>query len=204
MRIFWIIVLCFSITVSLFSQEDEDSLLIDEDTKTLLSDDISISGFGSPFLSYTELCNQKAYIAGGGGALLFAGKFYIGGYGSGMMNDFVAMKGEYKDTKLEFGHSGLWLGYFFLCDKLISPEVSVMAGWGSMSVKNLSGYINPDKYDGFSVFIPSAQINVRILQYFKIGAGASYRKVSGLSFSDYNGEEFSGPEIFMSLKIGLF
>lgn len=203
MRIFLIIVLCVFSSASLFSQEDEDSLLID-DTKTLLSDDISISGFGSLFFSYTELCNQKAYITGGGGALLFAGKFYIGGYGSGMLNDFIAKKGEYIDTKLEFGHSGLWLGCFFLNDKLINPEVSVMAGWGSMSVKNLSGYINPDKYDGFSVVIPSAQINIRILQYFKIGVGASYRKVSGLSFSDYTGKEFSGPEIFMALKIGLF
>ncbi|MFH2142466.1 MAG: hypothetical protein ABIJ97_08600 [Bacteroidota bacterium] len=204
MRYLLFIYLFSSLTGFMFSQNDEDTLLVDDEVKTLLSDDIKITGFGSPFLVLTNLSDQFVYIAGGGGALLFADKFYIGGYGLGMLNDFIAHKGEITEERLEYGHAGIWAGYIFLSKKRIHPELSLLFGWGGLSVKNVSGYINPDKYDAFSCIVPTGQLDIGIAQYFKIGVGISYRKISGLSYSDYSSKDFSGPCAVFSLKIGWF
>ncbi len=95
----------------------------DEATPQYLFDqlsDVRISGFGGTMTEFSLVEGEFAVSQGGGGAVIFNQKFFIGGYGMGLAtmhrrNDLP----DYGNLILAFGHGGLWSGYLFNSWKLL-------------------------------------------------------------------------------------
>jgi hypothetical protein len=165
---------------------------------------LSICAFGGPFMQFTSINKYFALNMGGGGAILI-NDFFFGGYGVGITNEI-----PYKynvDSTMGFGHGGLWIGYTFQSRKSIHLSLSAQVGWGSISKKQKlpSGDYIKITSDPITTITPVAEIELNMTKFFKLGAGASWSYVSGISDSSpYTSKDFSSPAFFLSLKFGWF
>ena len=197
---YWFVIVILLFGISLFSQEEED----DYDVKPLLSDSVNISGFGCPLLIVSNYKDNTAFYFGGAGGLIIDDRYFIGGFGNGMTSNFEISSGEYQDDKFEVGIGGIWLGYIYKGKKMFHPEVSVMIGWGSLSISDKSARYNPDSYDSFSIITPSLELCYTPWNFLRIGIGVSYSKFNNLSFSEITDDDFSGPGGYFTVKLGWF
>ncbi|GAB4283554.1 MAG: hypothetical protein Kow0068_08450 [Marinilabiliales bacterium] len=194
-----LIIISLFYCISLFSQQNDD-----EEFKTLLSDSVNITGYGYPVLTVSNYNNQVAAYIGGGGGLIINNKFFIGGFGNGLISNFQVPEGEFKDKKFEIGCGGIWIGYIFFGTKMIHPELSLMASWGGISISEESARYNPDSYDSFMTISPTVEVNYTPVKFLRIGAGFSYNYVNGLSFGGITDKDFTGPGGYIAIKLGWF
>ena len=187
-----------------FSQELDDK--VDEkEQKTLLSDDVTVTGFGGLFMSLTQIEDNYVHMMGGGGAMIFAEKFFFGGYGLGMTTNMEASKGQFKEKEMDFGHGGLWLGFIFKNKSTIHPTLSTFVGWGNVSARSVTtGYTDRETFDNFFVISPVLEIEINVAKFFRVGVGGTYHYYSNINFSDYSDKDFSSPGAYLSLKFGEF
>ncbi len=176
----------------------------EDEPKTILSDDVSVTGFGGIFMTLTKMDNSAIHMIGGGGAMIFAKKIFFGGYGLGMTTNFEASKGKFKEKEMDFGHGGFWVGYIFKNKSVFHPVVSILCGWGNISARNATGYLDRETYDNFFTLSPVFELEISIAKFFRIGTGATYHYYSGVDFSEYTDNDFSGPGAYLSLKFGEF
>ena len=116
----------------------------DEEIQTLFGDKpLMITGFGGPFMNFTMLNNEFAYMMGGGGGILI-NDFMIGGYGIGLANTLLF---ENTNEEISFGHGGFWIGYQLMPNKIVHSVIQVQLGWGSLNSKNRNNVLinNLDK-----------------------------------------------------------
>ncbi|MFH2095229.1 MAG: hypothetical protein ABIJ16_05975 [Bacteroidota bacterium] len=187
------------------AQEPDTTNNVDEDTyKTLISDDINVTGFAGPYTTISGIDGHTNLMMGGGGAIIFADWLLIGGYGTGMTSNMEAKKGEFIEKELDFGHGGFWTGCIIHSKGFIHPAVSAMAGWGNISVTGASGYPDRERYDKFFCVTPVLEIEINAADFLRVCIGGSYRYISGLEFSDYSDSDFSSPEFWLCLKFGWF
>ncbi len=190
------------IATNLIAQDDND------DFKTILgSGDITISGFGGPFMSFSAIGDDFVHEMGGGGGIIL-NNLFIGGYGIGKTNTipYKEEEGDAEDYDLDFGHGGFWLGYTFMPNKAIHPVVHSTFGWGSL-LKNEKNEYAPDIIESRnSVFVicPTIELEMNFARYFKLGIGANYRLVYGLNNTPYSFSDFAKPGGFISFKFGWF
>lgn len=204
MKYFFIIIFLFTTLLNSYSQELDDK--VDEDEqKTLLSDDVTVTGFGGLFMSLTQIEDNYVHMMGGGGAMIFAEKFFFGGYGLGMTTNLEASKGQFKEKEMDFGHGGLWLGFIFFNKSTIHPTLSTFVGWGNVSARSVTtGYTDRETFDNFFVVSPVLEVEINVAKFFRIGIGGTYHYYTNISFSDYTNQDFSSPGAYLSLKFGEF
>lgn len=201
-----------------FSQEPEKN----EQIQTLFGNDkISISGFGAPLYEFSKLNTSLAVFNGGGGALLVNYKFFIGGYGMSIRNNF--RKDLYSDLylttrsyTLNFNHGGFWLGYIHKSNDVVHLSASMKAGWGELSYVD-SKLMNSERYDDNQkysnqvyVLTPQVEAELNILRWFKVNIGVGYRYVGGINVKDekgnavYSTTQFNSPVVSLGLMFGRF
>lgn len=163
--------------------------------------DVRISGFGAPIVEFSSYDGNFAVFNGGGGAVIFDNKFFIGGYGMGMSTqaNFPDIYSENQnlqsdELQVSFGHGGLWLGYNIMPKNPIHFVVSLKAGGGAASIVDTE--FDYEEYEHFidyvGVFKPQVDVELNLLRWFKISFGAGYRYVAGIGSSTYfnqDGEE---------------
>ncbi len=198
------ILLVFSVLIAgqtIQAQDKNDNQNEKKETQYLFSgkNDINVSGFGAPIFEFSSAQGNFAFGAGGGGAVLFNKRFYIGGYGIGMMSmnelDFKihSIHGTISYPHLLFGHGGFWLGYIHNPENVVHFSLSTKIGFGGISYTNDlwdQWYDESDwGYDRVFVFTPQAEVEINLLKWFKINAGLGYRLVSGIDneFKDSEG-----------------
>jgi hypothetical protein len=163
-----------------------------------------ISAFGGPFMQFTTIDKDFVLMIGGGGGIML-GNIFFGGYGVGKSNE-IPFKSD-NTNSLGFGHGGLWMGYTLFPKKSIHLSLSTQAGWGSISKKLKlpnGDYKNIDS-NPITVITPIVEVEFNLSRYFKIGTGASWSYVSGLSnASPYTNKDFSTPSFILSFKFGWF
>lgn len=180
------------------------SMAQDDDFQTIFGDDeLSISGFGGPFMSFTTVAGDFAHMMGGGGGIILNKKILFGGYGIGkttrvplnlaMVNDpsFVQnYANELYNMELDFGHGGLFAGYVFNGNAALHPIFLVQFGWGSASVGN-NEFI-PYRSDNVFVLNPVLELEMNVTRFFRLGFGANYTLVTGVNnLFDYKNADFS-------------
>jgi hypothetical protein len=194
------IVVAIMITVASYCQND--------DFRTIFQgDEMKISGFGGPMMSFTSIDGEFVHMMGGGGAVLI-NNFFIGGYGMGKTNKIKSDKLTDDETvNIEFGHGGLWLGYIFMPKKAIHPTVHTQIGWGQISqqLEDLN-FIN--EYESVNVFVlvPAVEMEMNMTRFFKIGMGANMRfvVVNNSAESSFDNKDLMCPGAFLSFKFGWF
>lgn len=186
---------------ALFAQDDEP--------ETLFSGVNSISGFGGPMMQFSSVNGEFAFFMGGGGAVLFNRRFFLGGYGMGMTNgDIKHQASDLQKHTLQFGHGGFWLGYVIQPNKAVHFSVSSQAGWGGVSLGEDYSSINNRIYDEDDVFVlcPQAEVELNLTNFMRVGIGGGYRMVSGLQMEGValENSDLSGPFGSLTFKFGWF
>lgn len=83
--------------------------------------------------------------------------------------------------------------------------------YSSLSFKNIGGFSNSDNddddsfaIDGLFVFEPSINIEINVSSKIRIGAGVSYRAVTGVELDDLDNSDISGFGTSIVLKYGQY
>lgn len=172
------------------------------------SHNISISGFGGPIVGFTQIGDEFAVTTGGGGAALFNQKFYVGGYGEGLLTRHtkdiemydrsIGENRYYYKMYTRFGHGGFWLGYIHNPHNAIHWGISTKAGFGAitLSEETFSHHDNRNdlEYDNVFVFNPQLELEMNLTHWFRINFGIGYQLVTGVN-KEYEVQE--GSEIVL-------
>jgi len=183
--------------VSVLSQQNEYRTIFD-------NRDVRISGMGGPFMQFTSVAGEFGHLMGGGGAVML-NDFFFGGYGLGLTNAIPDYVNQNPTDRLTLGHGGFWLGYSLFGQKPIHLVFSTLIGWGEFGVMQDYGTY-PFVRDKIFVFVPTAEVEVNLTRYFRIGAGASYNLYTLVdqNIHGYTNGDLSAPGGFLSFKFGWF
>ena len=185
------------VSFTLFSQEREYQTILD-------NQDLRISGMGGPFMQFTAVAGEFGHMMGGGGAVLL-NNFYFGGYGLGLTNAIPDYVNDNPSDRLSLGHGGFWLGYSLFGEKPIHFSFSSLIGWGEFGIMQYDGYY-PFIRDKIFVVAPTAELEVNLTRYLRIGAGVSYNLYTMMDehMHGYRSSDISAPAGFLSFKFGWF
>jgi len=180
-----------------FAQEKEFQTIFD-------NKDLRISGLGGPFMQFTSVAGEFAFMMGGGGAVLLD-DFFIGGYGLGLANAIPDYVNDNTSDRLTLGHGGFWLGYALFGEKPIHVTFSSLIGWGEFGVMKYGEYY-PFVRDNIFIIAPTLEIELNLTRYFRIGAGATYNIYTMMdeNIHGYSNSDISSAGGFLSLKFGWF
>ncbi len=156
---------------------------------------------------------------GMGGAFLFADKYYIGGYGIGLISpnvqSNVIIDNINSDYQLNYAHGGIWLGIIESPCKRIETSFSLKIGWGALFLHNINSFIDYNKARReFFVITPQFETGILITNWLKINLGIGVRFLSGISTLSkssngntaklYNLSDFEGYTVSFTLNFGSF
>jgi len=192
-----LILAVLAVSFALFSQEREYQTILD-------NQDLRISGMGGPFMQFTAVAGEFGHLMGGGGAVLL-NNFYFGGYGLGLTNAIPDYVNDNPSDRLSLGHGGFWLGYSLFGEKPIHFSFSSLIGWGEFGIMQYDGYY-PFIRDKIFVVAPTAELEVNLTRYLRIGAGVSYNLYTMMDehMHGYRSSDISAPAGFLSFKFGWF
>lgn len=192
-----ILILVLAVSISAFSQDREFQTVFD-------NKDLRISGLGGPFMQFTSVAGEFAFMMGGGGAVLLD-DFFIGGYGLGLTTAIPDYVNQNTNQRLSLGHGGFWLGYALFGEKPLHVTFSTLIGWGEFGIMEYEGYY-PYVRDKVFVLAPTIEAELNLTRYFRIGVGATYNIYTGVDeyMHGYKGSDLSAPGGFLSFKFGWF
>jgi hypothetical protein len=167
---------------------------------------VRLSAFIAPMMEVGTMKGGISLFGAAGGAFLINNRFFIGGYGAGLINqkayklEVPELKDIQEQTRLSLNHFGLWLGYSGNTNRVIHPTLSLRAGWGQAKwrVNNMQDGFelkrDLDRIEGVKVMviIPQVGLEVNVARWMRISAEVGYRIVShdkliGLKDGDLNG-----------------
>lgn len=168
---------------------------------------IKVSGFAGVFNEFSSVDGDFAFSMGGGAAMLFNQKFYLGAYGMGLttrhLKSYIQIdpSGNLRpDDQLytRFGHGGLWLGYIHKPQNAIHWGVNTKIGWGGITLNDLVHPGSDYKWENYysdNVFVLSPEVNVgfNLLKWMRVDLGVGYRLVTGVD--DIYGDKFVDGDI---------
>lgn len=190
-----LIIFILGISFNTFGQESDD-------INTLFSENIKVSGFGGPLMSYGTINNEFSYEMGGGGGVLLNDQFFIGGFGMGLTNTIDFSEAEYQGLDLELGYGGLWFGYILNGRAAFHPVISTQIGWGEAMFTE--AFQPASVRENIFVLNPALELEMNITRFMRFAVGGNYRKVIGTDFAGLSDADFSGPGVFMSFRFGWF
>ena len=186
-----LITLSSFLTVCVFAQHE-----------TLFNRARVVGAFGAPIIEMGFDKNISTSVGGGGGIVI--DNFFLGGYGLASI-DFEELIDNDNIDQLEIAHGGFWLGYAYRPDKLIHIYSSARLGWGGVNLDVDDNNFSFREVDKIFVATPELGIELNITGWFRLGATAGYRFVSGTNESlGYTDEDFSGGVGTLHFRFGWF
>jgi len=180
------------------------ALQLNAQTETLVGSNTKIGGFGGPLLQFASLNGEFAFYSGGGGAAIFDGRFYLGGFGMGLNTDHVY---SYQDLPhyADIGFGGLWLGYIHKANKLVHLNFSLPVGGGGIEFSPINDDLDdPDYVDGFYMLNPSIGAELNVTSFMKISLNAGYMFFAGVDNDVLPASHLNSPSMMFALKFGYF
>jgi len=173
--------------------------------KTLIGDlgEIEHGGFGGPMVKFTQIDGEFGVLTGGRGGWIIDHRFVLGGGGYGLANNIEARGIEPAGQDLEMGYGGAMLEFIIASDALIHFSVDCLIGVGGVTTPE--GETSQRSKDAaFFVLEPGLNVMLNITQFFRFGAGASYRYTQGASLGDIDDDDLSGAAAVLTFKFGSF
>jgi len=192
-----ILAIILAVSITAFSQEKEYQTIFD-------NQNLRVSGLGGPFMQFTSIAGEFAFMMGGGGAVLLD-DFFIGGYGLGLTSAIPDYKNSNSNNRLSLGHGGFWMGYALFGEKPLHVTFSTLIGWGEFGIMEFDGYY-PYVRDKIFVLAPTIEAELNLTRYFRIGVGATYNIYTTVDeyMHGYTSSDLSSPGGFLSFKFGWF
>ena len=206
--------LFFTVTV-VTAQKYVDTYDPDDDRiKSLLGKGNDLNGFGATDLKVGDFIDERALLVGAYGGFIINRKFLFGlaGYGIVTNVEFDGLVGEeQKPLNLHGGYGGVLIGMTIAPRELIHISVPVVLGAGAFEVSDNDFFVNNPADSEFtienSVFFvvePGLELEFNITRYFRLGAGATYRHITGTDLLNVKDEEVSGINAMISFRFGRF
>ena len=185
-----------------------------QEPQTLINGDVNVTGFGGPLVDFGPFNGGTEIWTGGGGAALFNGQFYIGGFGSGLAANseftFIDIDSNSVISDVEAGYGGLWFGWIPLHDRVVHPYMDVMTGWGGYSFGPDNEQQTDLEYfnDNVFVFAPRIGVEVNVFTWMRFNASVGYKWVNGLDvpeiYRDYVQPDQNGAVYSLGVRFGKF
>jgi hypothetical protein len=174
--------------------------------ETLLSGEVESGGYGGPICKIGRINGEAGIFVGGQGGWIINHRFVLGGKGYGLVND-VDIEGS-RNLRLDFGCGGAFLEYIISPHELLHLSLHSMIGAGGVvySVRKYTDDQAPVNYNGDAFFVVEPGINciLNVTNYFRIGAGVTYRYVDGVKYESLSDSDLSGASAEVLLKFGVF
>lgn len=201
--------------------EDDKVAVPDYDApETLLGGDFNISGFGGPYMLYSQLNGEDVYFAGGRGAAIINNFFIIGGGGAGLVypgerDNFNNYQYDNDEKYLHFGYGGVLVGFNLFQKRMINISLTSLFGGGALYFSN--SYCEDEEefqesqkefqmssIDEFFVAEPTAMVHLNITRWFRIGGGVAYRYTKGIDSGGFTDEDFNNWSFICAADFGWF
>jgi hypothetical protein len=158
-----------------------------------------VGAYGVAAQKFSSIDGQFANLIGGYGGVLFDSDLMVGAGAFALLNgQSIDIEGD-QNTSRHITYTGLLVEKTFQSEKVIHFTSNLLAGAAFIGEQ----YKEPDggQYAigsrGAFVLEPSVNAEVNLAQWFRVGAGMSYRWVAGESV-------YSAPTAIVSLKFGNF
>lgn len=212
-----LVVVFFLYSTTNYAQQYTDSKLTsDDEVKALLSKGKEMTGFGNIDFRISQVKGGQALLIGGYGGLLLNKNvmFGVGAYGFAANTGFEGidpLSNVEKDLTLYGGYGGLLLGFKIASKEIVHLSVPILIGAGHLDVSDdnyFDSYKDDTKYNlessAYFAVEPSALLEINISQHFRLGLGAGYRVVRGLSLENVEDADLSGFSGVISFQVGNF
>jgi len=197
-------------------KEKKETARIDRDQyemKTLFNRNRSNGGYGAFWIGYSIIDNKNALQFGGRGSWVIQHSFAIGFGGTGFINEYHYDAVLERDVFLTGGYGGVYLEPILLPQSPVHLAFPVLLGVGGVSFVSYndvdwdSNYV--EDYEGFMIIEPSAELELNIARFMRIGFGVSYRYPLPFNLADSSGgaadsKEIQGLTYNLSFKFGSF
>ena len=188
----------------------------DDQVKSLLSKDNDLNAFGALDLKVSDFINERAMLVGAYGGFVINRRYLLGiaGYGIVTRVPFEGIVPGQQGTKqldLHGGYGGILVGATIAPKELIHISIPIVLGVGSMEVVDKDFFANNPADSEFTIeksvyFViePGAQVEFNITRYFRLGAGITYRHVSGTDLENVQDGDIAGVTGLISFRFGRF
>ncbi|GAB4248756.1 MAG: hypothetical protein Tsb0034_28150 [Ekhidna sp.] len=188
----------------------------DDQIKSLLSKGNDLNAFGAADLKVGDFKNERGLLVGAYGGFIINRRFLFGVAGYGLVTNIefdgvVPDQADRKPLNLHGGYGGVMIGGTIAPKELIHISVPIVLGAGSFEVSDKDYFVNNPADSEFtienSVFFvlePGLEIEFNITKYFRLGAGVTYRHITGTDLVNVSDEDVSGYNAMISLRFGRF
>ena len=188
----------------------------DEEVKSLLSKKNDLNAFGALDLKIGDLKGERGMLVGAYGGFIINRRYLFGVAGYGLVtaiefDGLVPGQTEPKQLNLHGGYGGILIGGTIAPKELIHISIPIVLGAGTMEVVDKDFFVNNPADSEFtienSVFFvaePGIEVEFNITKYFRLGAGMTYRYISGTELENVKDEDVSGTTAMISFRFGRF
>ncbi|WP_420576917.1 hypothetical protein [Ekhidna sp.] len=188
----------------------------DEEVKSLLSKKNDLNAFGAADLKVGDLNGERGLLVGAYGGFIINRRYLFGVAGYGLVTNvefegLVPGQTETKQLNLHGGYGGVIIGGTIAPKELIHISFPIILGAGSLEVVDKDFFVNNPADSEFTVentvfFVaePGIEVEFNITKYFRLGAGMTYRYVSGTELENVEDEDISGTTALISFRFGRF
>ncbi len=168
--------------------------------------------YAAAVTKYTSIDDEFGVMVGGRLGWIINHTFSLGiaGYGWANGDDWDSWCGDdYYNDDLLMGYGGLYLEGIIGSNNVIHMTAGVLIGAGGVGDDMYwddwehHGHNNGDG-DVFFVVEPEINLELNVTRWFRMGAGVSYRFISGVEHPTLSNDDLSGVAGVLSFKFGKF
>ena len=211
-----ILLLLFSITTITAQTYVDTHDPEDDQVKSLLGKGNDLNGFGALDLKVGNFNDERGLLVGAYGGFIINRRFLFGVAGYGLVTE-VGFEGTVpgqpgtKPLSLHGGYGGVLVGATIAPRELIHISIPILFGAGSFEISDEDFFVNNPADSEFtienSVFFviePGIELEFNITKYFRLGAGVTYRHITGTELENLSDDDVSGINGMLSFRFGRF
>ena len=188
----------------------------DGKVKSLLGKGNDLNAFGAADLKVGDFKEERGLLVGAYGGFIINRRFLFGVAGYGLVtrvgfDGTVPSQSGTKPLRLHGGYGGVMVGATIAPRELIHISIPIVFGAGSLEVSDEDFFVNNPADSEFtienSVFFvlePGIELEFNITKYFRLGAGVTYRHVTGTELDNVSDDDMTGVNGMISFRFGRF
>jgi hypothetical protein len=169
------------------------------------------TGMGGLQVGYSKFNGKDAILVGGRGGVVINHNLALGiagwGFASIPVYNNIGETGQL--GYLEGGYGGLLVEPIFMSKRIVHLSMPIIIGAGDLMYlrkvnRNMSDLSNMIDSDPFFIVEPGIELEVNLLRFMRVAAGASYHWSPNLNLISTPSNPFNGLTASIALKFGKF
>jgi hypothetical protein len=169
---------------------------------TLIGPGFESGGFGAPVIKMGDMYGRFSVLLGGRGGWVINRTLMIGGGGYGLVSSIWGDVYDQYDRpgQLRFGYGGLDMELMIRDTDMVHLTLQGLIGGGGVGWR--FDPVHPMTWDAVFVAEPGANLELNVLPFMRITAGATYRWVQDVQLLGLTNEDMSGWTGTLMFKFG--